>query len=153
LANSDEVFLASDEPLAVVAARVAEVLGLTFLGKTNERLQYRRWGQVFDGWIGVYVGLNDFWPEPGEVQAMDLYPVRVEIQSRRRNGCQAEEALLAFEVLVEGLPEVPALLSRNLEALVAASRPGVGTHYFGENVWLDPPEVEPWRPWVLMAGE
>ncbi|GAA1558724.1 hypothetical protein [Kribbella lupini] len=153
MANSDEVFLATDEPIEVVAARVAEVLGLTYLGQTNGRFQYTRWGRVFDGWIGVYVGVNDFWPEPGEVQAMDLYPVRVEIQSRRRDGRQAEEARLAFEFLVEGLPEVPALLSRNLEVLVAASRPGVGTHYFGENVWLDPPEIEPWRPWVLLADE
>ncbi|MGC4938067.1 hypothetical protein [Kribbella sp. DT2] len=97
--------------------------------------------------------MNDFYPEPGEVQAMDLYPVCVDIQSRRRDGRQAEEARLAFEVLVRELPEVPALLAHNMEVLVAASRPGVGTHYFGENVWLDPPEVEPWGPWVVLAGE
>ncbi|GAB3831932.1 hypothetical protein [Kribbella italica] len=153
MSDSDEVFLASDKPLAEVAARAAEVLGLELMGEENGEYQYRARGRSFDGWIGVFIEANDYYPEPGEVQAMDLYPVRVDVQSRALKETQPEEARLAFELLSVGLPEVPALLSHNLEVLVAASRPGVGIHYFGENVWLDPPEVEPWRPWVLLADD
>lgn len=153
MSDSDEVFLATEEPLAAVAARVAEALGLEYMGEENGELAYRGQGRSFEGWIGVFIEPNDFLPEPGEVQAMDLYPVRVNVQSRALKETQPEEARLAFEVLVRELPDVPALLSHNLEVLVAASRPGVGTHYFGDKVWLDPPEVEPWRPWVLLADD
>jgi hypothetical protein len=155
VAASDEIFLASDEPVDVVAHRVANALGLEYMGVmpgTGE-LQYKGRGRTFEGWMGVFIGPNTFEPEPGEVQAMDLYPVQVDIQSRGHKSAQAEEARLAFELLTVGLPEVPALLSHNVEQLVAASRPGLGIHYFGEKVWLDPPEVEPWRPWVLLADD
>jgi hypothetical protein len=156
LGDSDEVFLAIEGSLDVVASRVAEVLGLEFLAdmtaQTGE-LQYKGRGRTFDGWIGVFIGLNTFEPEPGEVQAMDRYPVQVDIQSRGQKSAQAEEARLAFELLTVGLPEVPVLLSHNVERLVAASRSGLGIHYFGEGVWLDLPEVEPWRPWVLLADD
>ncbi|MEV6283416.1 hypothetical protein [Kribbella sp. NPDC051770] len=153
MAASDEVFLASDAPLADVAARVAVALGLEHMGVVGAELQYRARGRSFDGWIGVFIGPNDHYPEPGEVQAMDRYPVLVDIQSRRLKETQPEEARLAFEVLTRELPDVPALLSHNLEQLVAASRPGVGMHYFGDGVWLDPPEVEPWAPWVLLGED
>jgi hypothetical protein len=156
MADSDEIFLAGDEALDVVAGRVAEVLGLEYLAdmtaQTGE-LQYKGRGRTFDGWLGVFIGPNTFEPEPGEVQAMDLYPVHVDVQSRGHKSAQAEETRLAFELLTVGLPQVPALLSHNVERLVAASRPGLGIHYFGEDVWLDPPEVEPWKPWVLMADD
>ncbi|GAB2609023.1 hypothetical protein [Kribbella endophytica] len=155
MAAGDEIFLASDAPVEVVARRVAEALGLEYMGVipgTGE-LQYKGRGRTFDGWMGVFIEANDYYPEPGEVQAMDLYPVLVDVQSRQVKEKQAEEARLAFEVLVREMPDVPALLAHNMEILVAASRPGVGTHYFGERVWLDPPEVEPWGPWVVLAGE
>ena len=153
MAASDGIFLAADEPVDVVARRVAKALGLEFMGVMPEtgELQYKGRGRTFDGWLGVFIGPNTFEPEPGEVQAMDLYPVHVDVQSRGHKSAQAEETRLAFELLTVGLPEVPALLSHNVERLVAASRPGLGIHYFGEEVWLDPPEVEPWKPWVLTA--
>ncbi|ADB33622.1 hypothetical protein Kfla_4604 [Kribbella flavida DSM 17836] len=151
MADSDEIFLAVAEPVGAVGEWVSHVLGLELLAGTEDELQYRGRGRSFDGWVGVFVERNSFEPEPGEVQAMDRYGVRVDVQSRTHKGKQAEEARLMFEALVAGMPEVPVLLSHNLEVLVAASRPGVGTHYFEANTWLDGPDVEPWKPWVLLS--
>jgi hypothetical protein len=151
MADSDEIFLSSDGSLEEVAGRVAEVLGLEFngdlRGDTGE-LQYKGQARTFDGTIGFYVGPNTFEPEPDEVQAMDHYPFVVDVQARNRKSAQAEEARLAFELLVGALGDVPALLSHNVELLVAAYLPGRGTHTFEPGTTLDDPDLDTWRPWV-----
>jgi hypothetical protein len=84
---SDEIFLALAEPLIAAAAqRVADVLGLEYLGVMPQTgdLQYKVRARTFDGWIGVFVGPNNYGPEPDEVQAMDGYPITVDVQSRNR---------------------------------------------------------------------
>ena len=152
MADSDEIFLALDEPLEVAAERVAAVLGLEFNGdlraETGE-LQYKVRARTFDGVIGVYIGLNTFEPESDELQAMDGYAVVVDVQSRNRKDAQAEETRLAFESLVDALGDVPALLSHNVEILVAAHLPGRGTHAFAPGITLDDPDLDTWRPWVV----
>jgi hypothetical protein len=76
------------------------------------------------------------------------YPITVDVQSRNRKANRADETRLAFEELVAALPEIPALLSHNMELLVAAYLPGAGTHRFEPGVTLDDPDLETWRPWV-----
>ena len=105
--------------------------------------------RTFDGVIGVYIGLNGFQPEPDEVQAMDGYPVVVDVQSRQRKDAQAEETRLAFQSLVDALADVPALLSHNVEMLIAAYLPGQGSHTFDPGTTLDDPDLDTWRPWVV----
>ncbi|TCC19259.1 hypothetical protein [Kribbella sindirgiensis] len=151
MADSDEIFLALDEPLEVAAERVARVLELEFNGdlraETGE-LQYKVRARTSDGVVGVYIGPNTFEPEPDEVQAMDGYAVVVDVQYRTRKDAQAEEARLMFERLVDALSDVPALLSHNVEVLVAASLPGRGTHTFDPGTTVDDPDLSTWEPWV-----
>jgi hypothetical protein len=152
MADSDEIFLALDEPLDTTAERIARVLDLEFNGdlraETGE-LQYKGRARTSDGIMGVYIGPNTYEPEPDEVQAMDGYGVVVDVQFRTQKDTQAEEARLLFERLVGALPDVPALLSHNLEMLVAAYLPGRGTHTFEPRTTLDDPDLEIWRPWVV----
>jgi hypothetical protein len=151
MSDSDEIFLALEQPLEEAAQRVADVLELEFNGdlrlETGE-LQYKASAKTFDGIIGVYVGPNRFVPEPDEVQAADGYPIVIDVQSRNRKDAQAQEARLAFDALVAALPDVPAILAHNVEMLVAAHLPGAGTHDFEPGVTLDDPDLELWRPWV-----
>jgi hypothetical protein len=152
MADSDEIFLALDAPLEEAAERVAAALGLEFNGDLRAgtgELQYKGLARTFDGVIGVYVGPNTFQPEPDEVQAMDGYAVVVDIQCRQRKDVQAEETRLAFEALVGALPDVPALLSHNVELLVASYLPESGTHTFEAGTTLDDPDIDTWRPWVI----
>ena len=153
MSDSDEIFLALDEPLTMAAQRVAEVLGLEYLGVMPQTgdLQYKVRARTFEGWIGVFVGPNNYGPEPDEPQSMDGYPITVDVQSRNRKANQADETRLAFEELVAALAETPALLSHNMELLVAAYLPGAGTHRFEPDVTLDDPDLEIWRPWVRTA--
>ncbi|MBP2351534.1 hypothetical protein JOF29_002617 [Kribbella aluminosa] len=107
--DTDEIFLALAGPFEEAAERVARVLGLEPNGdlrvETGE-LQYKGRARSSDGVVGVYIGPNTFEPEPDEAQAMDGYGVVVDVQYRTHKP-QAEEARLAFEALVEGLPDVP----------------------------------------------
>ncbi|MDX2973675.1 hypothetical protein [Kribbella solani] len=152
MADSDQVFVVLEGELEVAAGRVAEVLGLELVGdlrdKTGE-LQYKGRARSFDGVVGVYVGLNEYLPDAGETQAMDRYPVVVDVQSRVRKDAQAEEARLAFEVLTDALADIPALLSHNVEFLVAAYLSGRGVHTFEADITLDEPDRPTWEPWVV----
>lgn len=152
MANSDEIFLSLDAPLEEAAERVAAVLGLELKGDLRAdtgELQYSGRARTFDGVIGIYIGPNTFQPEPDEVQAMDRYAVVVDVQSRQRKEAQADESRLAFEALTGALPDVPALLSHNVELLVASYLPGTGTHTFEPGTTLDDPDLNTWRPWVV----
>ncbi|HZX02411.1 hypothetical protein [Kribbella sp.] len=152
MADSDEIFLALSGPLETAAEQVARVLGLEANGdlraETGE-LQYKVRARTSDGVMGIYIGPNTFQPEPGEAQAMDGYGVVVDVQYRTHKPQQAEEARLMFEALVEGLPDIPALLSHNLVMLVAAYLPERGTHTFEPGITLDVEDIDVWRPWVV----
>ena len=83
------------------------------------------------------------------MQAMAGYAVVVDVQYRTRKDEQAEEARLAFEELVRALPDVPTLLTHNVELLVAAYLPGRGTHTFEPGTTVDDPDLSIWEPWVV----
>ncbi|QNE22602.1 hypothetical protein F1D05_37775 [Kribbella qitaiheensis] len=147
MADSDEVFLAVGGAVEVVAARVAEVLGLgdglepedgsgewAFVGRAR----------TVDAPMGVFIGPNYLGSEPGVLTALDAYPVMVDIQFRTHKPLQAEEARLAFELMVAGMPDVPALLVHNVELLVAAYVPGQAPRYFEADLTPDAEDVETW---------
>ncbi|TDD59563.1 hypothetical protein E1263_14535 [Kribbella antibiotica] len=152
MADSDEIFLALDGELEASAERIAEVLGLEpnggFLDWSRE-WSYTLGARSFDGKIGVYIGLNDFLPEPGEAQAMDGYAVAVDVQVRHRKDAQEAETRGVFEALIAGFPEAPTLLSHNVTHLVAAYLPGAGTFTFAPRTTLDDPDIDVWKPWVI----
>ncbi|WP_427891584.1 hypothetical protein ACQHIV_03515 [Kribbella sp. GL6] len=152
MADSDEIFLALTGPFEAAAERVAGLLGLEANGDLRAEsgeLQYKVRARTTGGVVGVYIGPNAFQSEPDEAQAMDSYGVVVDVQYRTHKPDQAAEARLMFEALVDGLPEVPALLSHNLEMLVAAYLPGRGRHAFAPGTTLDDPDQGIWRPWVV----
>ena len=103
-----------------------------------------------DGGLGVVVQRNGHVspePEADEVQAIDAYGIDIGIR-HRPEAVLHREARLIFDKLVEARPEVPMLLTENLEFLVAAHLPGAGTHYFDSGTTLDAPDLDTWRPWV-----
>ena len=154
MSDSDEIFLAIEDEVGVVAARVAEVLGARGNGAADETGEWGFVGQAkaVDAPYGLFVGPNYLGSEEGVLQAMDAYPVMVDVQLRTHKALQAEEARLAFEVIVGAMPEAPALLVHNVEWLVAAYLPGRPVKYFEPRLTPDAEDVDIWGPWVLRKG-
>ncbi len=156
MADSDEIFLAVEGGVEVVAARVAEVLAAGTQGRqdgeTGEWAYVGR-ARAVDAPYGLFIGPNDLAPADGVLQAMDAYPVMVDVQLRTHKALQAEEARLAFEAIVGAMPEVPALLLHNVEWLVAAYAPGQPVKYFDPRLTPDAEDIDTWGPWVLRPQE
>lgn len=101
-----------------------------------------------DGWLGVVVDRNGYGSQEGEeAVAIDGYQIEIGIRFKP-DEVLLREARLIFDKLIEARPEVPMLLVHELDALVAAHLPGVGTEYFGESITVDAPDQDTWRPWV-----
>jgi hypothetical protein len=81
--------------------------------------------------------------EPGEAQAIDPYPVQVDV-----SGGGSDEARGVFERLAEAELGMPLLLVHDVTYLLGAYLPDVGTHYFEAGVSMDEPDLELWRDWV-----
>jgi hypothetical protein len=156
MSDSDEIFLAVDGGIGAVAARVAEVLGVRGDGRRDDERGdwcYVGQGRTVDAPYGLSIGPTIFPPEADVLQAMDAYPVMVDVQLRTHKALQAEEARLAFEAIVEAMPEVPALLLHNVEWLVAAYIPGQPIKYFPPGLTPDAEDVDTWGPWVVRQEE
>ena len=151
MADSDEIFLAG-RGLEEVVGRVEAALGLRD-GREMEsgdgERGYVGQARTVDAPMGVFIGPTLFPPEPGELQAMDAYPVMVDVQLRTHKALQAEEARLAFEAIVAELPDVPALLLHNAEWLVASYLPGQPIHYFEPKLTPDAEDVDTWGAHVV----
>lgn len=93
---------------------------------------------------------GDVDPEPEDISAIDDYPadLHVRLVGRKDEDSQPRECRLIFDRLVVARPDVPMLLMHNLDTLVAAHLPDVGTHVFEESISPDYPDLETWRPWV-----
>jgi hypothetical protein len=152
MADSDEIFLAAG--LEEVLGRVEAALGVRDGHEMDSRDGERGYvgqARTVEAPMGVFIGPTLFPPEPGELQAMDAYPVMVDIQFRTHKPLQAEEARLAFEAIVAELPDVPALLLHNAEWLVASYLPGQPVHYFEPRVTPDPEDIDTWGARVVRA--
>ncbi|GAB2647750.1 hypothetical protein [Kribbella swartbergensis] len=157
MSTSDNVFLASDEPVEQVAEWLGTVLELEPVAdaglKENERL-FRGSAGADQREIGLRLRPNTFAeidPEPDEVQALDKYPIDLDIWliGPKDEELQLRATRKVFDKLVMGRGDVPLLLVHNLDTLVAAHLPGVGTHTFEEPITPDAPDVDTWRPWVV----
>lgn len=156
MSDVENIFLGVDVPHRLVAEDwLTPLLGLEALpdGLDSEDeigLSGRAMGT--DGWLVYLVRRNGYAevdPEPDEVQAFDRYPVEIEISLRAKDrSMQEQQARLVFDQLVEARGEVPMLLVHDLDVLVAAHLPGLGTEYFGEMVTVDAPDQDKWRGWV-----
>jgi hypothetical protein len=153
----ENIFLGTDLPLRQVADEwLTPLLGLEPLPDgldSDEEIGLRVRALDADGWLVMLVRRNGFAepdPEPDEVQAFDSYPVESAIRYRTKDELgQQRQARMVFDKLVASQPEMPMMLVHDLDLLVAAHLPGVGTQYFPENVTVDAPDQDRWRPWVL----
>jgi hypothetical protein len=153
MATDESIFLRLDEDPGQVAEWLVAVLPLERLsgGQDEEEVALRGRAATVDGWLRVSVGRNIYVSQeagPGEVQAIDGYPIEIGIRFKP-DEILRREARLAFDKLVDARPEVPMLLVHEVTILDAAHLPGSGTQYFDEAVTVDAPDQDKWRPWVV----
>jgi hypothetical protein len=152
MSDVDSVFVAVAESPGEVAEWLGEVAGCEVLAVDGEAVRMRARAATVDQWLGVVAQPNVYVevdPAPEDVQAMDPYGIVIQIRGGRREEVLHTEAARFFEKLVASRPDVPMLLLHNLEFLVAAHRPGVGTHTFAGSTTPDGPDIDVWRPWVV----
>jgi hypothetical protein len=157
MSTSDNVFLATGEPVAEAAGWLAGVLRLEAVAdaalKEDEHL-FRRATRSGAGTVGVLVRPNGFAvadPDPDEIQALDRYAIdlHVWLVGTKDEEWQLHEAKVIFDDLVAARPDVPALLVHNLDTLVSAHLPGAGTRSFDPLITPDVEDIDTWRPWVV----
>jgi hypothetical protein len=159
MSDVENIFLGVDVSLRRVADEwLTPLLGLEAMPDgldSEEEIGLR--GRAGDGWLVLLVrrnGYAEIAPEPDEVQAFDAYPIEIAVRyPGGAESAQQREVRRVFDQLVAARPEVPMLLVHDLDVLVAAHLPGVGTEYFGETVTVDAPDRDKWAAWVHCAVE
>lgn len=156
MAAQENIFLQSDSTVDDEAKLLRDLLGLEPIPDTSgagpDEHGLRGPARSVDGVLGFVVQPNhhvDPDPEPEDVQAIDNYPIEIDIWLGRDEAVQLHEARLVFDRLVEARPDVPMLLCHDLGRLVAAYRPGRGVHEFPAGTTMDAPDADQWRDWVL----
>ncbi|MEV4264145.1 hypothetical protein [Kribbella sp. NPDC049584] len=157
MSTSDNVFVATGETAAEAAAWLAGVLELEAVadgGLNADEYLFRRSARSAPGTVAVLVRPNGFVladPDPDEIQALDRYPIDLSVWliGTKDEEWQLHETESIFSDLVAARPDVPALLVHNLDTLVSAHLPGVGTHTFDPLITPDAEDLPTWRPWVV----
>ena len=148
----DSVFVAVAESPGQVGEWLREVAGTEVMAVDGEAVRMRVRATTVDEWLGVVAQPNGYVevdPEPEDIQALDPYAIEIQVRGGRREAILHAEARLIFDKLVTSRPDLPMLLVHNLDTLVAAHLPGVGTHTFNEQISPDAPDIDTWRPWVI----
>ena len=154
MSANGSIFLGLGESPGRVAGWLTEVLGVEgFPGRQDGADQAGLRGRLTggDAWFSVAVQRNGYVspdPEPDELQAIDPYGIDISIRARDEEALHRESRRM-FDKLVDSRPEVAMLLLHNLEFLVAAHLPGVGTHDFAPQTTPDADDLERWKPWTL----
>jgi hypothetical protein len=155
MSTNDNIFVAAS--VEVVAGWLAGTLDLAPVAspglKEGERL-FRRAGHVGAETVAIMLrpnGFVDVDPEPEDIQAIDKYPVDLNIWliGSRDEDLQLRETRSMFDTLVTRRPDVPVLLVHNLDTLVVAYLPGKDVHTFDPKISPDVEDFDTWRPWVL----
>ena len=147
----DCVFLAVAGGSREVGDWLVERVGAEVMVVEGEVVRLRMRGDGGQEWFGVVVQPNGYVvpePEPEDVQAMDAYPVEVQVRGGQTYDELHRVAGRLFETLVSAHADIPALLVHNLDTLVAAYLPGVGVHTFEPAITPDVEDIEAWRGWV-----
>ncbi|WP_427891586.1 hypothetical protein ACQHIV_03520 [Kribbella sp. GL6] len=154
MSTVDSVFLAVRRGLGEVGEVgdwLVEVVDAEVMAAEAKAVRLRMRGANGKDWFGVVVHANGYvapGPEPDEVQAMDRYPIEVQVRGGS-DGALHREAGRLFDALIGARPDGPALLVHNLETLVAAHLPGVGTHMFEPPITPDVEDMDTWWVWVV----
>jgi hypothetical protein len=155
MAVQENIFLQSGSTAQDAARLLTDVLGLEPIPDTSgagpDEYGLRGPARTVDGVLGFVIQPNyhvEPNPAPEDVQAIDKYPIEIDIWLGRDEVVQLLEARLVFDRLVEVRPDVPILLCHELGRLVAAYRPGRGVHEFPAGTTIDAPHAGQWREWV-----
>lgn len=156
MAARENIFLQSGSAAQDEAKLLQELLGLEPIpnqsGARPDQYGLRGpAGTVDGGVLGFVIQPNHHVvpdPEPEDVQAIDSYPIEVDIWLGRDEVVQQQEARLIFDRLVDLRPDTPMLLCHDLGRLVAAYLPDRGVHAFPAGTTMDADDAEQWRDWV-----
>ena len=155
MATQQNIFLQSGSTAQDEARQLTDVLGLEPIPNTSgagpDEFGLRGPARTVDGVLGFVVQPNRHVepdPEPDDVQAIDSYPIEIDIWLGRDEAVQAQEARLVFDRLVQARPAVSMLLCHELDRLVAAYLPGRGVHEFPAGTTIDALHAGQWREWV-----
>ncbi|MFI6676952.1 hypothetical protein [Kribbella sp. NPDC050470] len=156
MATRENIFLQSGSTAAEEATLLAGLLGLEPIPDTSgagpDEYGLRGPARTVDGVLGFVIQPNyhvEPDPEPEDVQAIDAYPIEIDIWLGRDEVAQAQEARLVFDRLVQARPQVPMLLCHELGRLVAAYLPGRGVREFPAGTTMDAADAGQWHGWVL----
>jgi hypothetical protein len=148
----DCVFVAVAWSPREVADWLGEVAGCEGGFVDGEAVRMHVRAATVDEWLGVVAQPNGYVevdPEPDEVSGLDAYGIEIQVRGGRAYEVLHAETRLIFDKLVADRPDLPMLMVQNLDTLVAAHLPGVGTHTFDPLISPDAPDIDVWRPWVL----
>jgi hypothetical protein len=155
MAARENIFLQSSSQVRDEAKVLADLLALEPIpdqsGAGPDEFGLRGPARSVDGVVGFVVQPNHHVepdPAPEDIQAIDTYPIEIDLWLPSDRAAQAQEARLVFDRLVEVRPDVPMLLCHDLGQLVAAYRPGRGVHEFPAGTSMDAPDAGQWREWV-----
>jgi hypothetical protein len=157
MSNTDDIFLATSEPLETTVDWLSRTLQLEPIEDpelTEGAYLFLGRARTVDGELVFVVEPNTYGeddPEPEDVSAIDRYTGGVEVRlvGRKDEESQIREARAIFDELAAGRPDVALVLSHALSLMIAAYLPGVGVHYFPPGTTLDVPDDVVWRPWVV----
>lgn len=160
MSEQENIFLRSSATAAEEAVRLRDLLGLEPIPDTTgagpDEYGLRGPALSGEGVLGYVIQPNDLAVRdaaPDEAQAIDSYPIEIDIWLGRDEAAQRAEARAVFDRLVAARPEVPMLLCHDLDLLVAAYRPGHGVYEFPDGTTVDAPDAAEWQPWVAADQE
>lgn len=152
MSTNDSIFLGLEESPGQIADWLMGAVGVErYPGVADEvdRVGLRGRLVAGDDWFSMVVQRNrHVSQEPEEVQAIDRYGIDISIRARDEDALHRQSRLM-FDKLIEARPDIAILLLHNLEFLVAAHLPGVGTHDFAPETTPDAEDLQHWGPWTL----
>lgn len=150
MSTYEELFIRRNGSVESEARALAEDLEMSAIERDG-RLHVRRVASDGVGQVGGEVYRNHFLnsgPE-SEIQAFDGYNTVFAIWTTDRSPAkQGSEALRIFRELVGKRPDTAMILTHDLDLVVAAYVPGLGSHEFPEGTTADADDEPVWRPWV-----
>ena len=158
MSTSDTIFLNPGIPLDQAVDHLCTVLpwhstrdadGSTFLVRDLSSGPVRE--------VGGLIGPNIFRAEVSaleEMSVLDGYALTWDIRTVPKSDDDVLHAVTLdlFTDLVRAVPDWPALLTLQVDLLLAASAPGAGLVRFPAGTTPDEPDRELWRPFDLMPG-
>jgi hypothetical protein len=155
MATQENIFVQSASTTEDETKFLQDLLGLEPIANQSaaEPDEYGLQGPALtgDGVLGFVIQPNHHVepdPEPEDLQAIDKYPIEIDIWLGRDLAAQRKEARAVFDRLIEARPDVPMLLCHELTLLIAAYRPGRGIQEFPAGTTMDAPDADQWSDWV-----